>query len=156
MDATTTTRRYIRPSRSDRLFNAVLRGLLRLGVSAWGARELRVVGRRSGKVRRTVVNLLTVDGATYLVAPRGVTEWVRNLRAAGEGELRVGRRIARFDATEVADPAKIPVLRAYLERWAFEVGRFFDGVTAASADADLAAVAAGFPAFAIRMTEPPR
>ncbi len=72
-----------------------------------GSRELRVVGRRSGQVRTTVVNLLEVDGRRYLVAPRGTTEWV-NLRVAGAGELRVGRQVEDFTAAEVGDADKVP------------------------------------------------
>lgn len=49
---------------------------------------LRVRGRKTGEVRETPVNLLTLDGARYLVAPRGVTQWVRNLRVAGVGSWR--------------------------------------------------------------------
>jgi deazaflavin-dependent oxidoreductase (nitroreductase family) len=149
MDATTATTRYLAPKRSDRVFNAAIRLLVRRGVSVWGARELRVRGRKSGEVRTTVVNLLEVDGVRYLVAPRGTTEWVRNLRAAGGAELAVGRRVEPFQARELDDEEKLPVLRAYLVRWAFEVGRFFDGLSADSPDADLRAAAAGFPAFAV-------
>ena len=135
--------RYIRPTRFDAIFNGLARRLVRVGVSFWGARELRVVGRRSGEVRSTVVNLLEIDGERFLVAPRGETQWVRNLRAAGGGDLRTGRRAEAFVAHEVVDDdAKAPVLAAYLERWAFEVKRFFaDGVEPA-----------GFPVFRIRPT----
>jgi deazaflavin-dependent oxidoreductase (nitroreductase family) len=141
--------RYLAPARSDRLFNALIRRLVRWGISVWGARELRVVGRKSGEIRTTVVNLLDVDGVRYLVAPRGTTEWVRNLRVAGGGELRVGRRVEGFTGRELTDDEKLPVLRAYLVRWAFEVGRFFDGLTAESADDELRAAAPGFPAFEV-------
>jgi deazaflavin-dependent oxidoreductase (nitroreductase family) len=144
-----TTARYVAPTRSDRVFNALVRVLVRRGVSVWGARELRVRGRKSGKTRTTVVNLLDVDGTQYLVAPRGTTEWVRNLRAAGGGDLAVGRRVEPFQARELDDHEKLPVLRAYLDRWAFEVGRFFDGLSAESPDDDLRAAAAGFPAFEV-------
>ena len=102
------------------------------GISVWGSRELRVRGRTSGEWRTTPVNLLTLDGEHYLVAPRGETQWVRNLRVAGTGELRVGRRTEAFRATEVADADKVPILRAYLKRWKAEVGVFFDGVSADS------------------------
>lgn len=144
------TDRYIAPRRGDRLGNWLIRTLVRLGISVWGARELRVPGRTSGVMRSTVVNLLDLDGTRYLVAPRGTTEWVRNVRAAGGGELRVGRRSERFRAVEVPDADKIPVLRAYLEKWAFEVGRFFEGITKDSSDADLAPVTGGFPVFVVQ------
>src|SRR5439155_24110609 len=111
-----TTARYIAPSRGDRLFNAVVGWLTRRGISLAGSRVLAVRGRTSGEWRTTVVNLLTAGERRYLVAPRGTTQWVRNLRAAGEGELRVGRRTEAFTADELADDDKLSVLRAYLAR----------------------------------------
>jgi deazaflavin-dependent oxidoreductase (nitroreductase family) len=129
--------------------NRVIRWLVRRGVGVWGARELRVAGRKSGVSRSTVVNLLDLDGQKYLVSPRGTTEWVRNVRVAGGGELRVGRRVQAFTAVELDDADKLPVLRAYLARWAFEVGKFFEGINAKSSDADLAAAAQSFPAFLV-------
>jgi hypothetical protein len=96
------------------------------------------------------VNLLIVDGQRYLVSPRGITQWARNLREAGEGELRVGRRVEAFTAIEVGDEVKVPILREYLRRWAWEVGAFFPGIDAKkSSDAEIAGIAAGFPVFAI-------
>jgi deazaflavin-dependent oxidoreductase (nitroreductase family) len=120
--------RYVKPGRFTRaVFNPVVAGLTRAGVSVWGSRELRVRGRTSGEWRTTPVNLLTHAGERYLVAPRGQTQWVRNLRVAGGGELRVGRRTEAFQAVELADDEKSDVLRAYLKRWTAEVGVFFDG-----------------------------
>src|SRR5688500_6047410 len=76
--------RYIRPgSFTKHGFNRFVRRLARMGVSVAGSRELRIVGRKSGEMRSVVVNLLDLDGTKYLVSPRGHTEWVRNLRAAG-------------------------------------------------------------------------
>jgi len=144
--------RYLAPGRVDRLTARAFRRFVRLGVGVRGARELRVVGRTSGQVRSTVVNLLDVGGRRYLVAPRGTTDWVRNLRAAGGGELRLGRHAEQFQATEVADEDKGPILRAYLERWAFEVGRFFEGLTGHSTPDQLAAHAGGFPVFTVTTT----
>src|SRR5260370_448158 len=108
-----------------RLFNRSVEGLTRHGISIWGSRVLAVRGRSSGQWRTTPVNPLTHDGKRYLVAPRGHTQWVRNMRVAGGGELRVGRRVERFTATELADEQKPDVLRAYLRRWKFEGGTFF-------------------------------
>jgi deazaflavin-dependent oxidoreductase (nitroreductase family) len=147
----TAERRYLAPGWFTRVvFNRAVRGLTRLGVSVWGCRELRVRGRSTGAWRSTPVNLLTVDGDSYLVAPRGVTQWVRNLRAAGSGELRVGRRVQAFTAEELPDPAKPAILRAYLRRWKFEIGAFFAGVGPDSAEEELAAIAPGYPVFRIR------
>ena len=152
--ATTTTSqadRYLAPDRFTlKVMNPTVAWLARHGVSLLGSRELRIVGRRSGIVRSNVVNVLDLDGRSYLVAPRGTTEWVRNLRAAGEGELRIGRRVEAFAAAELADAAKLPVLRAYLRKWAWEVGQFFEGVDKDSSDEELAAIAPGFPVFELQ------
>jgi deazaflavin-dependent oxidoreductase (nitroreductase family) len=139
--------RYLAPGRMDAVFNGLVRRLTNVGISVAGSRELRIVGRKSGQVRKNVVNPLSLDGERYLVAPRGVTAWVRNLRAAGRGELRVGRRHEPFTATEMADADKVPVLRAYLDKWGWEVGRFFPGITEDSSDDELAGIAADFPVF---------
>ena len=144
----TSTPRYVEPGWfTNHVFNPSVALLTRAGISVWGSRELRVRGRTSGEWRTTPVNLLTVDGAQYLVAPRGVTQWVRNLRVAGSGELRVGKRTNRFRATEVGDADKVPILRAYLKKWKAEVGVFFDGVSGDSPDADLQHIAPDHPVF---------
>jgi len=151
---TTADRRYLEPTRSTRVFNRLVERLTRLGISVWGSRVLGVAGRRSGEMRTTPVNLLVLDGSTYLVAPRGVTQWVRNLRAAdGVGELRLGRRVDGFRSVEVADAAKVEILRAYLRRWKFEVGVFFDGIDADSSDAEILAIAPGYPVFRLDIAE---
>ncbi|MEJ7803283.1 MAG: nitroreductase family deazaflavin-dependent oxidoreductase [Candidatus Limnocylindria bacterium] len=140
--------RYLEPGWFTRnVFNRAVRRLTRLGISVWGSRELRVQGRRSGQWRTTPVNLLTIDGRRYLVAPRGVTQWVRNLRAAGGGELRIGRRVEAFHVDELSDDVKAPILRGYLRRWKFEVGMFFEGLDADASDEQLADIAPGFPVF---------
>jgi deazaflavin-dependent oxidoreductase (nitroreductase family) len=145
------TPRYLQPDWfTARVFNPTVKRLTRWGISIKGSRVLEVPGRTSGEMRTTVVNLLTVDGQRYLVAPRGETQWVRNLRAAnGNGTLRLGKRREPFHALELADDDKAPILRAYLKEWAWEVGKFFDELTKDSSDADIDAVAPGFPAFRI-------
>ncbi|MBN9797274.1 nitroreductase family deazaflavin-dependent oxidoreductase [Pseudonocardia sp. UM4_GMWB1] len=142
---------YIAPGRiTRRVMNPLVAGLTRLGLPLAGSAVLGVRGRRSGEVRTTPVNPLRHDGARYLVAARGETQWVRNLRVAGEAELTVGRRTERVAATELTEPAAVvPVLREYLRRWAWEVGTFFDGVDASSSDAELAAVAHCHPIFVL-------
>jgi deazaflavin-dependent oxidoreductase (nitroreductase family) len=144
-----TPRRYVRPSRLVALFNQLPMVLARLGISIYGSRTLAVRGRRSGEWRTVPVNLLIHDGTQYLVAPRGETQWVRNLRAAGGGELWLGRRRSAFRATELADADKPPLLRAYLAKWRFEVKQFFDGVGPDAPDAELRRIAPGYPVFRI-------
>jgi len=131
------------------VFNRVIAGLTRLGISVWGSRVLAVRGRSSGEIRTVPVNLLTFERDRYLVAPRGLTNWVKNIRTAGEGELRVGRRVERFRIEEVPDEAKPPILRAYLKRWKMEVGIFFDGVGPDSTDEELLAIAPKHPVFKV-------
>jgi deazaflavin-dependent oxidoreductase (nitroreductase family) len=141
--------RYVKPAKSTDFFNETVARLTRFGISVYGSRVLYVRGRKSGELRSNPVNPLTVDGTRYLVAPRGNTQWVRNLRAAGEGELRIGRRVEPFSATEIGDDAKPAILRAYLRRWKWEVGVFFDGVDAKAPEERLRAMAPGYPIFRI-------
>lgn len=141
--------RNVQPDRNTRIFNGMVAGLTRAGISIWGSRILAVRGRTSGEWRTTPVNPLTLDGERYLVAPRGHTQWVRNMRVAGGGELRIGRRAEPFTATELADVDKPAVLRAYLKRWKFEVGMFFEGVGPDAPDARLLEIAPGYPVFRI-------
>lgn len=141
--------RYLAPDRAATVFNAVSKWLTARGISLMGSRVLAVRGRKSGAVRTTVVNLFTYEKEQYLLAPRGHTQWVRNLRAVGEGELRLGRRSERFTPVEIADADKSPLIRLYLRKWAWETGAFFDGLKADSPEADIEAAAPGFPVFRI-------
>jgi deazaflavin-dependent oxidoreductase (nitroreductase family) len=131
------------------VFNRIVAAFTRLGLSVWGSRVLEVRGRSSGQWRSTPVNLLALEGQRYLVAPRGETQWVRNMRASGGGRLRLGRRSETFTAVELPDAEKVPVLRAYLRRWKAEVGVFFEGVGPDSSEAELAAIAPKHPVFRI-------
>ncbi|HEY1737180.1 MAG TPA: nitroreductase/quinone reductase family protein [Acidimicrobiia bacterium] len=147
---TTSGARYVEPGRFTRtVFNPVFAWLTRRGVGMRGARVLHVQGRTSGAWHTTVVNPLTVDGHTYLVAPRGTTQWVRNLRASGECRLQLGRRVDTFTTTELADADKPELLRAYLSKWQSEVKVFFDGVTPDAPREDLVRIAPGYPVFRI-------
>jgi deazaflavin-dependent oxidoreductase (nitroreductase family) len=157
MTTTTDEIRYLAPDRfSRRIMNPIVAGLARRGLGLRGAHELRVRGRRSGEWRAVPVNPLTVDGTTYLVAPRGNTEWVRNLRAAGDCELRLGRRTIAYTATEITDAAvAAPLLQAYLRRWKAEVGRYFDGLTSESTLEEFAAATPSYPVFALALDAEP-
>ncbi|MGI8651209.1 MAG: nitroreductase/quinone reductase family protein [Geodermatophilaceae bacterium] len=161
------------------ILNRGIARLTRMGVSVAGSRVLRVRGRVSGQIRANPVNVLSLDGERYLVAPRGHTDWVRNLRVARTGELVIGRRVETFTATEIAgrahqahltaepaaaqaeeqtaeqadeqtDALLITVLRAYLRRWKWEVGQFFAGVGPDSTDSELLSIAPRHPIFRIQ------
>src|SRR3954454_7988392 len=109
---------YHRPDWFTRnVFNPTVAVLHRLGLSVQGSQPLAVRGRKSGEVRTNPVNPFELDGRTYLLAPRGTTQWVRNVRVAGgEGELGRGRKVRRFHADEVPDTEKLPPLRLYMDK----------------------------------------
>lgn len=142
---------YQRPDWFTRnVFNKLVNGLTRLGVSVRGSRILEHRGRSTGTLYRTPVNPLTIEGTEYLVAPRGETQWVRNVRQA-EGHLVLirGRRRTHCSATEVPEAERVPILREYLRRWKFETGMFFHGVTPDSTDAEWAQEAPRHPVFTL-------
>jgi F420H(2)-dependent quinone reductase len=142
---------YKRPDWFTRnVMNKLMSGLTRMGVSVRGSRVLEHRGRSSGKLHHTPVNLLSIEGTQYLVAPRGETQWVRNVRNAhGHLVLIKGRRRQICTATEIPPADSVSVLRAYLRRWKFETGMFFDGLTPDSTDAEWAEAAPRHPVFSI-------
>jgi deazaflavin-dependent oxidoreductase (nitroreductase family) len=140
---------YLKGSRFTVRMNSSIGWLARHGLSMLGTAELSVRGRKSGEQQRIPVNPHAHAGSQYLVSARGHSQWVRNMRAAGGGELRVGRKVRSFTATELPDSEKLPVLRTYLERWGWEVNQYFQGVTAKSSDAELIAAAPDHPVFLI-------
>jgi deazaflavin-dependent oxidoreductase (nitroreductase family) len=136
-----------------RVANPVINLLVRLGLKPSGAHTLIVKGRKSGKARTMPVNPLDYEGKRYLVAPRGSTEWARNLRAAGTARLRSGRSTISFEATELPVAARPPIIRAYLDRWANVTARQF-GVEKDASLKDLEAIAGDHPVFEIREVFP--
>ena len=147
-DAGTGAPRYKKPGWfTKHAFNPIVAAATRLGLSVWGSRVLAVRGRKTGEWRTTPVNLLVIGGNRYIVAPRGHTQWVRNLRVTGEGELRLGRKREAFTAAEIPDDDKPAILRAYLRRWKAESGVFFEGVGPDSPDDELRRIASDHPVF---------
>jgi deazaflavin-dependent oxidoreductase (nitroreductase family) len=147
---TDATRRYIKPGVfTNRVFNPFIAWLTKRGVGLKGAAILEVRGRKSGQPRTTPVNPLPLGGERYLLAPRGETEWVRNIRVSGAAALITRRGREDFRVAEVPDADKLPIIRAYLKEWGWEVGSFFEGLSAKSSDADVMAVASSFPVFRI-------
>jgi len=142
---------YARPGFfTARVFNPMLSLLAgRLGLNFRGAQVLSVLGRKSGEWHSIPVNPLRHAGQRYLVAPRGETQWVRNLRASRAARLTFGGKTESLRVEEIPDVDKPPILRAYLEQWALETARFFHGARADSSDAELARVAPQHPVFRI-------
>jgi len=112
-------RRYLKPGwLTSRVLNPLL---MQVGMIP----TLAVRGRTSGEWRIVPVNVLELDGQRYLVAPRGDTQWVRNLRATGRGELRRRGRVEPFRAIEIPDNEKPRVIEAYLARGGYQVKGYF-------------------------------
>jgi deazaflavin-dependent oxidoreductase (nitroreductase family) len=141
--------RYDEPHRAARAANVFIRWLAEFGISIAGTRALRVRGRKTGKARGAVVNVLTVDDVGYLVSPRGTTQWVRNVRAAEAVEIGPRWHRRRLRATEVADSAKPELLRRYLDRWYWEVKGHIAGLTPDCGDEQFQAAAPSIPVFAL-------
>jgi hypothetical protein len=143
------TTRYEEPNRARRAGSAGIRWLAELGISLFGTRALYVRGRKSAKRRAVVINLLTVDGVDYIVSPRGNTQWVRNVRAAGVVETGPRWRRVSARVTEVDDAAKPELLKPYLARWYWQIKDVVVGLTPESTDDQLRAAAPLIPMFAL-------
>ena len=146
--------RYLAPTGMDRVFNSTVAMLTRAGISVMGSRVLAVRGRKSGEWRTTPVNLLTVDGTRYLVAPRGQAQWVRNLRAAGHATITFRRREEEVRAFELSPDQRVAFFRDTLTPIARRIRggmwfiRAFDGVDLS----DPVAAAKDRPVFELRST----
>ena len=98
----------------------------RLGLPVAGVWILRTRGRRTGRVHDVPVIPTILDGDRYLVAPRGATDWMRNLTAAGAGELRRGRTVVPVSPEPVEGGERVAVLSAYIRANRRRNGRFFE------------------------------
>jgi len=141
--------RYEEPSRVAQAANAAIRWLAEMGISIAGTRAFRVRGRKTGKQRGVVINLLTVDGVDYLVSPRGDTQWARNVRAAGVVEMGPRWRSELTRVSEVDDSSKPELLRRYLARWYWQVKGYVAPLTPESGDDELRGAASSIPVFAL-------
>lgn len=140
-----------RPTTGDRLANAVLGSLLRVGLGPSFMRLLTVTGRKTGQPRTTPVVPVQTDEGRWLVAPYGEVGWVRNARVAGRVTLRRGRTSESLAVKEVPPAEAVPVLRAYLGMKLVRqrVQPYFD-VTPESSDEAFAAEATHHPVFELR------
>ncbi len=143
------TKRYDEPNALARTFSGVIRTLAEAGVSIAGTTAIRVRGRKSGRMRGVVVNLLAVDDHDYVLSPRGNTQWARNLRAAGELEIGPRWRSRQARVTELTDDEKPDLLQRYLRRWHWEVKGTAGGLTPDSTDEEFRTVAPTIPVFAL-------
>jgi hypothetical protein len=78
-----------------------------------GTEALAVRRRKSGGTQRVPLIRVEVGGHDYLVSPRGESDWVKNLRAAGEAELEGKDAKRRVRAVEIPVEERPPILEAY-------------------------------------------
>lgn len=137
---------FQRPSGGERFFNRAFGFFVGLGLAPSYNYLLEVRGRKTGRIYSTPVSLLELNGKRFLVAPRGTTQWVRNAEASGEVMLKRGRSRQGFRLRALSDAEKLPVLKAYLDRFKMAVQRYFS-VKAGSPPEAFAAVAEKYPVF---------
>jgi deazaflavin-dependent oxidoreductase (nitroreductase family) len=137
---------FARPGLVERILNSAVGVLVRLGMGPSHIQLLEVRGRKTGCTYVLPVDLLVEGRGSFLVAPRGHTQWARNAMASREVTLRRGRRSARHALRSLADAEKPEILRAYLDRFHREVQRFFP-VRAGSPAEAFVALAARYPVF---------
>lgn len=104
-----------RPPFFLRFGNAVTTMMLRLGIGIGANALLTVPGRKSGVPRSTPITTIEHAGRRYVQSPFGDVDWVRNLRAAGGGTLRLGRRVETVTARELSAEETAPILRSVLK-----------------------------------------
>jgi deazaflavin-dependent oxidoreductase (nitroreductase family) len=137
---------FLRPSLAERVFNRIFGIAIGFGLGLGHNYVVEVRGRKSGRIFSAPIDLLEFEGRRYLVAPRGETNWVRNARAAGRVALRKGRRREEFAVREVAPAQRPQLLKAYLDRFALTVQRYFPLPPESSAS-EFAPIAERYPVF---------
>lgn len=103
------------PSPMFRLANRMVMPMVRWGVPMGVRRApmalLTVRGRKSGALRTTPVSLAARDDGWLLVAVYGVSDWSRNLEAAGEAEVTMRGSATKVRARRLSPIDAAPILR---------------------------------------------
>jgi deazaflavin-dependent oxidoreductase (nitroreductase family) len=137
---------FVKPSLTERIFNRLFAIAIGFGVGLGHNYVVEVRGRKSGRIFSTPIDLLEAGGLRYLVAPRGDTNWVRNARAAGRVTLRKGHQSDDFAVREVGPADRPELLKAYLDRFALTVQRYFP-IPRGSPTSEFAPIAERYPVF---------
>jgi hypothetical protein len=112
---------YLKPNAfTRRVFNPLA---MRFHIS--GSVTLVVPRRRTGSAQRVPVIPVEHGGARYIVSTRGDSDWVRNLREAGGGELESKDGLHAFRATEIPVEQRPAVIAAYREKAGRSVEGYF-------------------------------
>jgi len=144
---------YRRPNAIERIFGRALAFAVWIGLVRGHFFILEVRGRKSGRTISLPVDPLDLDGRRYLVCARGDSNWVRNARAAGQVVLARARRRQTYQVRELPIGERAPVLRAYLDRFAAEVQRFFPVSRGSPVDA-FNDIAPRYPVFELLSPNP--
>ncbi len=143
---------YRRPLMVTQVMNRVMSRLASLGLTPSDTVRLEVKGRRSGQTRSAVVTWVEQEGQRYLVSPRGESEWVRNVRAAG-GEAVIrhrGRQTVRLE--EVPPGQRAAIIHAYLNKtWRATQSHF--GVDRKAPLEEFERIAALHPVFRVTVAD---
>jgi deazaflavin-dependent oxidoreductase (nitroreductase family) len=94
-----------------RLSNPITRAMLRLGLPMGPNTLLTVRGRTSGLPRTAPVAVVEIDDRRWIIGAYGEVQWVRNLRAAGEADIRLHGRTVHVTATELDRSAAVVFYR---------------------------------------------
>ena len=140
-----------KPSAVTAVFNRVFGFLVGLGIGPGSMQLLQVRGRKKGRVYSSPVNLLQFQGKSYLVAPRGRTQWVRNSEVTGEILLKRGSVERKYRLRPVPDADKPEILKLYLDSYRSAVQRFFP-VRAGSPAESFRQIASSYPVFELLPT----
>ena len=108
------------PAFTRRVFNPIA---MKFGLA--GTKTLAVPRRRTGEIQHVPVITVEHGGARYLVSTRGESDWVRNLRAAGQAELSERGGTERIQAIEVPVAERPPIIAAYQDRAGKMVESYF-------------------------------
>lgn len=91
-----------------------------------------------------------IDDRTFLVCPRGRSQWVINAEASGQVWLRKGNVRTQYAIRAVPETDKPELLRAYLDRFKLTVQRYFP-VPAGSPASAFAPIARRYPVFELML-----
>src|SRR5258707_13864843 len=143
---------FMQPNLLDRIVNRVFGFLVSIGFGLAHNFLLEVKGRKSGRIYSTPVNVLTHKHKRYLVAPRGDTQWVRNVAVSQKATLVKRGKRETVHLHAIADDAKAEILEAYLDRYRLTVQRYFP-ISAGSSLKDFEPLVGRYPVFEISSAE---
>jgi deazaflavin-dependent oxidoreductase (nitroreductase family) len=143
---------FLQPTAIERIFNRVFGWLVGAGLTSRHHALLEVVGRQSGRHYTTPVHLLVIGGRTFLVCPRGRSQWVRNAEASGKVWLKRGGDRVEYALRAVPDADRPDLLRTYLDRFKLTVQSYFP-LPAGSPGSAFASIANRYPVFQLVLAD---